>query len=178
MIGQGLGQVREQRGAGRVADGVAEDARGFGDRLHEVRFSHSGLPHQNQIVVPLDEGAGGEIFDLDAVDGGLVELPVELGEWLAFGEAGFADAGGDAAFAALVGLFGDQPVQELLMRHAFAFGPGQNGVEGVRGQRHLECGEVGEDAVTQVGRNHRGVRRRRNRRDGGLAAGHDRSVPR
>ena len=58
-----------------------------------------------------------------------VELPVEGAQRLAFAEAGLADAAGDAAFAALVGLLGEQQVQELLVRQAVALGAGQDGVE-------------------------------------------------
>jgi hypothetical protein len=49
----------------------------------------------------------------------------QLAEGLAFHEAGFADAVGDAAFAALVRLFGDQHVQELRVGQALPLGAGQ-----------------------------------------------------
>ena len=44
-------------------------------------------------------------------------------------EACVADAMSDAAFAALVGLLGDEQVQELLVRQAVAPGARQDGVE-------------------------------------------------
>ena len=48
---------------------------------------------------------------------------------LTFAEAGLADAMGDAAFPAAVRLFGEEPVQELLMRQAVAHRLGQHRVE-------------------------------------------------
>ena len=88
--------------------------------MHEIRFPNPGLAHQNQVVLALNKRAGGQFFDLDAIDGGLVEVPVELAERLAFNEVGLADAMGDRAFAALVGLLGDEQMQELLVRQSFA----------------------------------------------------------
>ena len=83
----------------------------------------------------------------------------------------------DAAFAAAVRLLREEPVQELLVRQALPLGVGQDRVELLGRERHLEGGEVGQDAFTQVGRGRcrHGVGRRLRARL--LAAGHDRSLP-
>jgi hypothetical protein len=39
------------------------------DRLDQERLSHTALPDQNEIVPALDEGGGGKLLDLNAVDG-------------------------------------------------------------------------------------------------------------
>jgi hypothetical protein len=75
-----------------------------------VTFSHTALSRQNEIVPPADELAGGQFFDAGAVDGFGVELPIECGQRLRFAEVGLADAMGDAPFAALGRLFGNDEV--------------------------------------------------------------------
>jgi hypothetical protein len=61
----------------------------------------------------------------------------------------------NAPFPALVGLLGDQQVQEVLVRQAVASGSRQDGIELLGAQRDLQRGTVGEDAFTQVGRRRR-----------------------
>src|SRR5439155_17135475 len=123
-----------------------------------------------------DESARGQLLDLHAIDGLAIELPVKLSQRLAFVEAGFADAIGDAAFATLGRLRGDEPVQELLVRQTLPLGTGQDRVELRGGERHLEGSEVGQDAFTQVGRRRRGVRRCRLPWAGFGSAVHERSL--
>src|SRR5262245_12700771 len=78
------------------------------------------------------------------------ELSAERTERLTFTEARFAHAVGDAAFPATVGLLGDKPVQELLMRQAVAHRLGQHRVELLGARRHFQRGEVGQDAFTRI----------------------------
>jgi len=155
LVRQRRRQVDQQRGAGRVADRVAQHARRLGDRLDQERLAHPRLPDEHQVVLAPDEGAAGQFLDLCAVDGLSIELPVERTQRLAFAEAGLADAMGDTPFAAAVRLLGDEPVQEVLVRQALPLGVGQDRVELLGRERHLEGGEVGQDAFTQVGRGRR-----------------------
>ena len=84
------------------------DTGSLGDGLDQVRFSDTALADQDEVVVSSDKGGGGQLFDLDAVDGLAIELPVELAERFALVQSGLADAIGDAAFATLGGLFAEQ----------------------------------------------------------------------
>ena len=77
----------------------------------------------------LDEGAAGQFLDLDTVDGRAVEFPVERTQGLEVAEAGLADTPGDAAFASLIGLLGEEQVQELLVRQAVTFSARQSRVK-------------------------------------------------
>ena len=87
--------------------------------------------------------ARGQLFDLSAVDGRSVELPVEGGERVGVAEAGCADAVGDAAFATTVSLVAQEQVQELQVGEAFTRGAAEQGVELLVAQRHTQRGEVG-----------------------------------
>ena len=93
--------------------------------------------------------ARGQRLDLHPIDGGGVELPIEVGQGLAFRETGIADAVGDAPLAALVGLLADQRPQEFQVRHPFALGAGQHGVELLGLQRDSQRLEVLKDLLAQ-----------------------------
>ena len=66
--------------------------------------------------------AAGQRLDPHPIDGLGIELPIEVGQRLALGEPGLADAVGEAPLAALVGLLADQGPQEFQVRHPLALG--------------------------------------------------------
>src|SRR5579884_1844770 len=140
-----------------------------------LAFSYPALPDQDEIIPAPDEGGGGQLLDLDAVDGVTVELPVEGTQRLEFTEPRLADPAGDAALPALGRLIGQEQVQELLVRPGFPLGAGQHRVELLSAQGNLERREVGQDRFTEIGRECRcGVLRGRQRF---RSAGHAGSVP-
>src|SRR5262245_13747140 len=133
-----------------------------------MALPYAALSHQDEVVVPPDELAAGQLLDAGPVDRLGVELPVERRQRLAVAEACLADSVGDAPLAALGRLLSDQAVQEFQVREAIAFDLGPDRVERFGTQWHLQGLKVGQDALTQVhrrGRTHRAFR----------AAGHGRA---
>src|SRR6202162_4030406 len=97
-----------------------------------------------------EEVARGEFFDLDALDGLGVEIPIKACQALEFGEMRLADAACGAAFAAEAGLVGDEAVQELQVGAAVLGSLGQGAVEVGGGQGDTQYAKVGQDTLTQV----------------------------
>ena len=62
-----------------------------------MTFADTALTHPDQVLPAADELAAGQRLDPHSIDGRRVELPIEVGQRLALGEAGFADAVGDPA---------------------------------------------------------------------------------
>ena len=65
--------------------------------LDDAAFADTALANEHQVVLAADERAGGQFFDLHAVNRGGVELPVEAGQGVRIAETGLADALGNAA---------------------------------------------------------------------------------
>jgi len=63
----------------------------------------------NQVLFSAHEIGPGQRLDPQPIDGTGVEQPGEVGQGHARGEAGIADAVGDAPLTALVGLLADEP---------------------------------------------------------------------
>ena len=115
LICQTRGEIGQQVGTGCISYAQTLRTEAAAHRLQETAFSHAALTHHDQVLVTTDEFAAGQFFDLNAVDGFGVELPVELFERLRFLEACVADATFDAAFPASSGLFSDQQTEEFEM---------------------------------------------------------------
>ena len=108
------------------------------------------MPREDEVLPAINESAGGQILDLHTLDGLGVEIPIEAGQGLDFGEVSLADAACGAALAAQAGLIGDEAVQELQVGAAVLGSLGQSSVQ-VRGhQGNAEHREVGQNAFTQV----------------------------
>ena len=150
LVRQRGGQVLDQGAAGRVADTQSLSTGSPANALDDPAFAHAALTDKDQVVLAADEVARGQFLDLRALDRGGVELPVEALQGVRIAEAGVADALGDAAFAALVGLFAEEQSRELQVRQAVVLGAAQGGVELLGTQRHVQRGAVGQQTLTQV----------------------------
>ena len=64
----------------------------------------------------------GQRLDSHPIDDLGIELPIEVGQGLALGEPGLANAVGETPLAAPVGLLVDQGPQEFQVRHPLALG--------------------------------------------------------
>lgn len=84
---------------------------------------------------------GGEVVDEGPVDGGL-EREVELGDGLAEREPGVAQPGVEASVAGGVGLFGDEPGQEVDVGPVVVAGVLGEGREALDRAVQLEVAEV------------------------------------
>ena len=160
LVGQRGGEIRQQFGAGRVADSSAGRAEAAAQCLKQMTFSDSTLADDDQILAAADEVSGGQLFDLHAVDTGFVELPVEVFERLDLVETGVADAAFDASLAAPVRLPADQQAQEVQVRQGFVFSTPQSFVKLFGGDGDAQRFEVGQELITTVRcRAGKGVRR-------------------
>src|ERR1035438_188848 len=93
--------------------------------LNNVTLSNSTPAHQDQVIAAPDEIAGGQFFDLHAVEGFGIELPVEPLQGLAVRKASFLDPPRDGAFPARVGLCPQQQIEEVQMRETLFLRLGQ-----------------------------------------------------
>src|ERR1017187_1434365 len=103
FVGEGSGQVGESLGGSAIQNAVALDADLLSQRLDDVTLSDSTPADQDQVIAAPDEIAAGQFFDLHAVEGFGVELPVEPFQGLAVRKTGFPNAPRDSAFPARVG---------------------------------------------------------------------------
>ena len=87
-----------------------------------MAFSDTALSHPDQVLPTADELGPGQRLDPHPIDGLGIELPIEVGQGLALGEPGFANAVGETPLAARVGLLVDQGPQEFQVRHPLALG--------------------------------------------------------
>src|SRR5207248_3923674 len=71
------GQIRNQIGGGAIEDAIPMDTGLLPQGLNNVTLSNSAPTHQDQIGATPDEISGSQLFDLLAVKGLGVELPVE-----------------------------------------------------------------------------------------------------
>ena len=104
VVGQRGGEVAEQVGAGGVADAISVDARDSAHRLNDPALADAALAGDDEVVAAADELAGGQGFDLAAVDRLGVEVPVEAFQRDGLAEAGLANAAFDGPLTAEVGL--------------------------------------------------------------------------
>ena len=93
--------------------------------LHDVALAYAAPADQDQVGTAPDEIAGGQFFNLHAVKGFRVELPVEAFQGFTLGETGLPDAARHGAFAAGASLLAQQQIEELKVGEAFFFRPGQ-----------------------------------------------------
>src|SRR5260221_3608012 len=94
-------------------------------RLDDVTLADPAPAHQDQVGVAPDEIARGELFDLHAVEGFGVELPVESLQNFLLRKVRFAYAARHPALAAGMSLGSQQLIQELQMGQALFLRPGQ-----------------------------------------------------
>ena len=67
----------QQFAAGDVPHAISRRTTATPYRLDQMALAQAALPHENQVVAPADEFAGGQLFHLHAVDELSIELPVE-----------------------------------------------------------------------------------------------------
>src|ERR1017187_1108545 len=113
FVGEGSGQVGESLGGSAIQNAVALDADLLSQRLDDVTLSDSTPADQDQVIAAPDEIAAGQFFDLHAVEGFGVELPVEPFQGLAVRKTGFPNAPRDGAFPARVGLCPQQQIEKV-----------------------------------------------------------------
>ena len=77
FVGERCGQVGQQFGRGAVEDAVTMHAGLLPYRLDDVTFPDPAPADQDQVGAAPDEVARGQLFDLHAVEGFGIELPVE-----------------------------------------------------------------------------------------------------
>jgi len=90
--------------------------------LNDVTLSHPTPTYQDQIGSAPDEVSGSQIFDLLAVEGFEIELPVEAFQGFVLGELCFPDATRNRTFAASVRLLADELIEKVEIREIFFFG--------------------------------------------------------
>lgn len=116
LVGQRLPQVFQQVGAGDVTYAVSQFTMATGQGLEEMTFSDAALPHHDEVLTAADELAGGQPFDLGAVDRLGVELPVEVGQGPVFMELGVANPSLDGPLPTACGRLAQKPFQEVQVR--------------------------------------------------------------
>jgi len=94
---------------------VACPAGAVAERLRDVGLADAGRADQEQVLAPLDEGAGGKVDDL-GLGHRRVEGEVEVLERGGVLEAGAADALLELLAVAAVDFVGEQAVEKLAMR--------------------------------------------------------------
>ncbi len=105
------------------------------ERLGEVALADAGRTDDEDVVLALHEGAGGELEDLGLRDRG-VEGEVEVLDGLGVLEVGAADALHELLCLAPLHLVGEQPVEE--------FGEGEVVVSGLLGAELERLQDAGE----------------------------------
>src|ERR1039458_6234216 len=122
-------------------------------RLDDVTLSASPPADQDQVIAAPDEIAAGQFFDLHAVEGFGVELPVEPFQGLAVRKTGFPNAPRDGAFPARVGLCPQQQIEKVQReRETLFLRPEQQLVQPCTFQRNPQSRAVTQTPVTQRGR--------------------------
>ena len=116
LIGQRLSQVFQQLGAGGVTHSVSQLTETPRECLQEKTLSDAALADHDEILAAADELAGGQPFDLGAVDRLGVEFPVEVGQALVFAELGVANPPFDRPLAAACGRLSQDQLQEVQVR--------------------------------------------------------------
>src|ERR1039457_7208987 len=152
FVGEGSGQVGESLGGSAIQNAVALDADLLSQRLDDVTLSDSTPADQDQVIAAPDEIAAGQFFDLHAVEGFGVELPVEPFQGLAVRKTGFPNAPRDSAFPARVGLCPQQQIEKVQVRETLFLRPGQQLVQPCTFQRNPQSRAVTQTPVTQRGR--------------------------
>src|ERR1022692_3592037 len=155
FVGEGSGQVGESLGGSAIQNAVALDADLLSQRLDDVTLSDSTPADQDQVIAAPDEIAAGQFFDLHAVEGFVVELPVEPFQGLAVRKTGFPNAPRDNAFPERVGLCPQQQIEKVQVRETLFLRPGQQLVQPCTFRRNPQSRAVTQTPVTQRGRRFR-----------------------
>src|SRR6266446_5937761 len=104
LLGNTLCGGRLGRAMGAVRFALDLEDEGAVDQPDEEALADARRSRQDQVLPSADEGARSQFFDLDALDGLGVELPIEACQSLEFGEVSLADAARRTALAAQAGL--------------------------------------------------------------------------
>jgi hypothetical protein len=83
--------------------------------LNNVTLPNPTPTYQDQIGSTPNEVSGSQLFDLPAVEGLGVELPIEAFQGFVLGEVCLLDATLDGTFAASVGLLADELIEKVQM---------------------------------------------------------------
>ena len=118
------------------------------DSLNEMTFPDAGLADEDNIGLPADEVAAGEIFDLQPVDP-RIELPVKGLQCFAFFETGIPNAALDGAVTAGGGLLAQQQIEEQEMRQSLFIGSFEHGIQIIRSDGDSQGFKVAQAEVTQ-----------------------------
>ena len=76
-VGQGLGELLEQLGAGRIAYTVSQNTCGLTNSLENPRLAQARLTHQNHILASAHEVACNQLLNAPPIQPLGVELPVK-----------------------------------------------------------------------------------------------------
>ena len=116
--------------------------------LNNVTLSNSAPTHQDQIGSTPDEISGSQLFDLLAVKGLGVELPVEAFQGFVLSEVRFPDAPLNGTFAASVGLLADELIEKIQMREILFFGFREQYIQRFGSERNTQSRKVAQAPIT------------------------------
>ena len=149
-VGQGRGELLEQLGAGRVPHAISLHARGVAHGLKNPALAQAGLTHQDHVLVPPHEVAGGQLLDGPPVQSLGVELPVEPVQGRQFAELRIADPSLQRPLKTGLSRAGKQPVQELQVAQRLFLRRRERRVERLRGDRDAQRPQCGRDVFMQA----------------------------
>jgi len=116
-----------------------------------MTLADTGLADKDEIGLPADEVAAGELFDLQPVNL-WIELPVKGLQNLAFLKLGFTNTALDGAVPVGRGLLAEQQIDEHQMGQSFFSGAIENGVELGGRDRYSEDFEVAQAEIANRSR--------------------------
>ncbi len=76
-VGQGLGELLQELGAGRIANTVSQDTSGPTNSLENTRLAQARLTDQNYVLTPAHEVTGNQLLNGPSIQPFGVELPVK-----------------------------------------------------------------------------------------------------
>jgi hypothetical protein len=106
--------------------------------LNNVTLTNPTPTQQDQIGSTSDEVSGSQLFDLPAVEGFGVELPIEAFQGFIFGKVRFPDATLDGTFAASAGLLAEELIEKVQMREILFFGFGEQYIQRFGSERNTQ----------------------------------------
>ena len=119
--------------------------------LNNVTLPNSTPTQQDQIGSTPDEVSGSQLFDLPAVEGLGVELPVEAFQGFVLSEVRFPDAPLNGTFAASGGLLADELIEKIEIRELLFFGFREQYIQRFRPHRDTQSRKVVQAPITKIG---------------------------